>query len=108
MANCNVPSYSPSIEELKQIIEAEGSFILKTLETFKLKWDANNKGDDQTRGMYVSTYIRAVYESILSSHFGENLMNDLFEMYGKNVSKYMANGKGILNNVTLQLIKKSK
>lgn len=37
LATFNVPLYTPSVEELKQIIKVEGSFTLKRSETFKLE-----------------------------------------------------------------------
>ncbi|KAL2337250.1 hypothetical protein Fmac_011696 [Flemingia macrophylla] len=37
----NLPIYGPTIEEVRQVIETEGSFILETLKTFKIGWDAN-------------------------------------------------------------------
>lgn len=108
MASFNVPLHAPSIEELKQIIKLEGSFMLKRLETFKLKLDASSTNNSLNGGTYVAMYVRAGLESFLTSHFGENCMNDLFKMYDKNISICLEKGKGIVNNVTLQLINESK
>lgn len=43
--------------------------------------------------MYVAMCVRAILESLLTSHFGENCINDLFEMYDKKVSKYLKKKK---------------
>ncbi|XP_055811997.1 probable caffeine synthase MTL3 [Solanum dulcamara] len=113
----NLPLYAPSIKEIKQIIEKEGSFKILQLETFKLKWDSNmanhgtEKGeailfDDKNRAAYVAGNMRAVQEPILVDHFGEEIMNDLFERFGKKAIEYMENyGKGIINNVVLSFSK---
>ncbi|MED6164402.1 hypothetical protein PIB30_089663 [Stylosanthes scabra] len=83
----NLPNYDPSIEEVKQVIEEEGSFILHKLETIYQDWDANmngsandnnNKVDENMRGKIVAKYLRAVYEPLLKAHFGELIMDELF------------------------------
>ncbi|MCD7453246.1 hypothetical protein HAX54_020286 [Datura stramonium] len=106
----NLPLYAPSIREIKQIIEKEGSFKILQLETFKLKWDSNmaNHGEkeEKSRATYVAGNMRAVQEPILVDHFGEQIMDDLFERFGKNAIEYMNNyGKGIINNIVFSLSK---
>ncbi|PHT85358.1 hypothetical protein T459_07464 [Capsicum annuum] len=114
--NFNLPLYAPSIKEIKQIIKNEGSFKILQLETFKLKWDSNmaNHGekeekilfDEKSRAVYVAGNMRAVQEPILVDHFGEEIMDDLFERFGAKAIEYMENcGKGIINNVVLSLSK---
>lgn len=110
----NLPLYAPSIKEIKQIIEKEGSFKILQLETFKLKWDSNmanhgEKGEailfnDRNKATYIAENMRAVQESILVDHFEEEIMNDLFERFGNKAIEYMKNyGKGIINNIVLSL-----
>ncbi|KAM3327083.1 hypothetical protein P3S67_002209 [Capsicum chacoense] len=112
--NFNLPLYAPSIKEIKQIIENEGSFKILQLETFKLKWDSSmaNHGekeekilfDQKSRAVYVAGNMRAVQEPILVDHFGEEIMDDLFERFGAKAIEYMENcGKGIINNVVFSL-----
>ncbi|KAJ7967298.1 Carboxyl methyltransferase [Quillaja saponaria] len=80
----NVPYYGATIKEVKKVIEAEGSFTLQKFESFKLDWDACIKQTDkssldkQGRAAIISKVIRAVSEPILASHFGEQVMDDLF------------------------------
>ncbi|XP_009765515.1 probable caffeine synthase MTL3 [Nicotiana sylvestris] len=113
----NLPLYAPSTKELKQIIEKEGSFKLLQLETFKLKWDSNMDDnsekeatifDEKSKAKYIAGNMRAVQEPILVEHFGEEIMDDLFERYGKKAIEYMKNGKGIINNVVVSLSKWNK
>ncbi|PHU21348.1 hypothetical protein BC332_06455 [Capsicum chinense] len=114
--NFNLPLYAPSIKEIKQIIKNEGSFKILQLETFKLKWDSNmaNHGEkeekilfhEKSRAVYVAGNMRAVQEPILVDHFGEEIMDDLFERFGAKAIEYMENcEKGIINNVVLSLSK---
>jgi salicylate 1-O-methyltransferase len=113
LATFNLPLYAPSTEELKQIIDNEDSFKLKHIETFKLPWDANYRatGDSrnqETREEYLGMYMRAIFEPVLASHFGESIMNDLFLRHGKKASEYMRSGKGTINSVVISLVKESK
>ncbi|EEF24632.1 hypothetical protein RCOM_1883870, partial [Ricinus communis] len=59
----NVPLYHPSEEEVKHLIEKEGSFTLARLEKFELSWDSivdygNERAvlDRLERGKYVATF----------------------------------------------------
>ncbi|KAK7390458.1 hypothetical protein VNO78_25764 [Psophocarpus tetragonolobus] len=90
----NLPTYSPTIEEVRQVIKAEGSFILQTLKTFKMGWDANLQNevsdsvvDNKIRGEFIAKTIRAVFEPLLSAEFGKNVMDELFSRFTKKVSK---------------------
>ncbi|XP_057746112.1 salicylate/benzoate carboxyl methyltransferase-like [Arachis stenosperma] len=79
----NMPNYDPSMEEVKQVIEKEGSFILQKLETVPQDWDRNtngggndkNKVDENMRGEIEVKYVRAVTEPLLKTHFGERIMD---------------------------------
>ncbi|XP_060181959.1 probable caffeine synthase MTL3 [Lycium barbarum] len=113
LAKFNLPLYAPSIKEIKQIIGKGGSFKLLHLETFKLKRDSNMAEkeeatlfDEKSRAAYIAGNMRAVQEPILVEHFGEEIMDELFERYGKKAIEYMKNyGKGIINNVVISLSK---
>nr|POF22035.1 7-methylxanthosine synthase 1 [Quercus suber] len=84
--NFNLPYYAATMEEVKKVIEAEGSFTLQKLEAFKVDWDTYikkaNKGLDKQAGeVLLASDIRAVGEPILASHFGEASMEDLFRRF---------------------------
>lgn len=92
----NLPVYHPTIEEVKQVIEAEGSFTLQTLNTFKIGWDANLQDDiddyvvdSKMRGEFIAKYHRAVYEPLLITGFGENIMDELFARFAKLVAHFI-------------------
>ncbi|KAK8963237.1 Monomethylxanthine methyltransferase 2 [Platanthera guangdongensis] len=98
--NCfNLPFYTPSMEEVKSIIEMEGSFHVIHAQTFECNWDPFDESiDDFTvdmdlSGENVAKYIRAVVEPLLASHFGSEIMKDLFSRFAKNIARHMSKGK---------------
>ena len=81
----DLPIYGPTPEEVRQVVEEEGSFTLQTLDTVRIGWDANHQEnvddatvDSKTRAKFVTKSIRAVFEPLLSAKFGEVIMDDLF------------------------------
>ncbi|KAI3930362.1 hypothetical protein MKW92_001094, partial [Papaver armeniacum] len=81
----NFPLYFPSLEEVKAIIQNEGSFGVNQLETFHVNWDGSDSSEggsmtDALRSSYlIANNIRAVSESLLTSQFGEEIINELFD-----------------------------
>ncbi|XP_024178614.1 S-adenosyl-L-methionine:benzoic acid/salicylic acid carboxyl methyltransferase 2-like [Rosa chinensis] len=66
----NMPYYASTADEVKEVIEAEGSFILQNLETFRNDWDCYIKQvncgfDKKVRAAIIFIDIRAVGEPIL-------------------------------------------
>nr|AAM18503.1 N-methyltransferase [Coffea arabica] len=110
----NIPFFTPSAEEVKCIVEEEGSCEILYLETFKAHYDAAFSIDDdypvrsheQIKAEYVASLIRSVYEPILASHFGEAIMPDLFHRLAKHAAKVLHMGKGCYNNLIISLAKK--
>ncbi|EEF29862.1 S-adenosylmethionine-dependent methyltransferase, putative [Ricinus communis] len=66
----NLPLYSPSIEELKKLIEKNGKFSIAKLEAH----------EEDTK-IPPSGYCRAGFESIVKKHFGSEIIEELFERY---------------------------
>ncbi|XP_071921445.1 monomethylxanthine methyltransferase 2 isoform X2 [Coffea arabica] len=120
LASFNLPFFTPSAEEVKCIVEEEGSFEILYLETFKAHYDAGFSidddypvrshfqvyGDEHIKAEYVASLIRSVYEPILASHFGEAIMPDLFHRLAKHAAKVLHLGKGCYNNLIISLAKK--
>lgn len=83
----NFPTYHPTKEEVRQVIEAEGSFTLQIIKTFKMGWDekdnVNYVVDRKMRGEFIAKYHRAVFEPLLIAGFGENIMDALFSRFAK-------------------------
>ncbi|RAL46555.1 unnamed protein product [Cuscuta campestris] len=89
----DVHFYAPSMEEVEEAVESEGSFEMEMLQMF----GADNKGgedsyknDDGEMMMMMRSYgrrvamgVRAVQESMLTHHFGGGILDSLFEEYGR-------------------------
>ncbi|QCE03227.1 jasmonate O-methyltransferase [Vigna unguiculata] len=82
----DLPIYGPTLEEVRQVIEEEGSF--------SLGWDGNlgedvydASVDSQTRALIVAKSIRAIFEPLLSIEFGEVIMDEFFFRFAMTVSQ---------------------
>lgn len=67
----NTPYYKPYPEEIECEVEKEGSFTLDRLELVSSPWDCVTNW----------VYDRAVNESMICSHFGEDIMDPLFNRF---------------------------
>ncbi|XP_027907203.1 7-methylxanthosine synthase 1-like [Vigna unguiculata] len=89
----DLPIYGATAEEVRQVIEEEGSFAIQTLRTFNIGWDANLHEDvddsildSKMKGEFVAKSIRAVFDPLLSVEFGEDTMDEFFTRYAKKVA----------------------
>ncbi|XP_074272748.1 putative jasmonic acid carboxyl methyltransferase 2 [Silene latifolia] len=87
----NVPLYAPSLEEVKLLIEEETSFYGDHFAAIEVEWDGGSGIEQElnsfegrlTRGETIAKMHRAVIESMLEHHFGEDIMDELFYRYAK-------------------------
>ncbi|XP_068660990.1 probable jasmonic acid carboxyl methyltransferase 1 [Aristolochia californica] len=96
----NLPYYAPSVEELTEVVEKEGSFNLNQLDIIQVSWDGsedddegNNPAapfDEVARGLNVAKVMRAVVEPLLVSHFGVAFMDEVFQRYGQIVAQHLS------------------
>uniref|UniRef100_A0A6V7QW54 Uncharacterized protein n=1 Tax=Ananas comosus var. bracteatus TaxID=296719 RepID=A0A6V7QW54_ANACO len=86
MDSFNLPYYQPSMEEVKMVTRDEGSFDLVEEQVFDLNWDVANGGN-------VAGIIRAVSESMLASHFGETIIDELFSRFAAIIAELLLKGK---------------
>ncbi|XP_071718374.1 S-adenosyl-L-methionine:benzoic acid/salicylic acid carboxyl methyltransferase 3-like [Rutidosis leptorrhynchoides] len=107
----NMPIYFPFKDEVKNIVQNEGSFSLDKLATFQVNWDpldadyANANDFNESHGENAAKVVRAVVEPLLSSHFGEFIIEELFKMYEKHVVDHLANQKTRYCNLVISLTK---
>ncbi|XP_060199721.1 probable jasmonic acid carboxyl methyltransferase 2 [Lycium barbarum] len=112
----NAPYYAPCPEELKITVEKEGSFRINRIDAFEIEWDANISSNSPaqcedkkillSRGQQVAKTIRAVVESMVESHFGSEIMDDLFSVYSDLVDVYMYKKRAIYVNLVVSLTRK--
>lgn len=111
----NIPVYNPCEDEVTNIIQYEGSFSLEKMNVFEVNWDpydtdyTNERDAEETshiHGENTAKVIRAVFEPLLTSHFGNSIVDILFKKYRKHVAKHLSNKKSRYFNVTISLTKK--
>lgn len=83
----NVPFYAPSIQEVEEEVRREGSFRLDHVQTYEI--NLSSSGDAKEDGRTVSMAIRAIQESMLSHHFGPDIVDALFHKYTELVTESM-------------------
>ncbi|KAI3853240.1 hypothetical protein MKX03_015721 [Papaver bracteatum] len=76
----NMPLYVPSPSEVKSIILTEGSFTINRLETFEV-----TLGEAGTLN-----FMRPISESLMVSHFGEEIIEELYERYREIVAPLLS------------------
>ncbi|XP_054810239.1 probable methyltransferase TCM_000336 [Prosopis cineraria] len=82
----DVHFYAASREEIEEQVRKEGSFELERIEMSEI--DRN----EQVQGSYgsvVANTVRAIQESMISNHFGEAILDALFEEYAALVDEEM-------------------
>ncbi|CAO2183152.1 unnamed protein product [Urochloa humidicola] len=83
----NVPFYAPSVKEVEEEVRREGSFRLDYVQTYEI--NLSSSGDAKEDGRTVSMAIRAIQESMLSHHFGPDIVDALFHRYTELVTESM-------------------
>ncbi|KAJ8544785.1 hypothetical protein K7X08_017368 [Anisodus acutangulus] len=80
--------YAPCKEEIEDMVNREGSFEVDRLEMFEV--EKNIIGNGMSYGTMVAMTVRAIQESMIAHHFGEAIIESLFEEYGRLVDEEMA------------------
>lgn len=83
----DVHYYEPCKEEIHGIVSKQGSFTLELLQTLESDTISSISGEA------IAKIVRAVQESMISLHFGEGILDELFDVYGKLLDKEMATKK---------------
>ncbi|KAF5180440.1 Indole-3-acetate o-methyltransferase [Thalictrum thalictroides] len=76
----NIPVYAPSLQEFKEIVEADGSFSINRLEVFKAGSPlvVNQPDDAAEVGRALANSCRAVSGVLVDAHIGDKLSDELF------------------------------
>jgi len=76
------------------VIEEEGSFAIQTLRSFNIGWDANIHEDvsdsildSKMKVEFLTKYVRAIFEPLLSVEFGKDTMDELFTRFARKVAQ---------------------
>ncbi|KAL3844728.1 hypothetical protein ACJIZ3_002131 [Penstemon smallii] len=91
--------YAPSKEELEEEVRKEGSFKVEQFEMFEIEKDS---GNCSSYGTAVAKTVRSIQESMVAHHFGEAILDKLFDQYGKLVDEELA--KEDIKSITMVLV----
>ncbi|KAI4297083.1 hypothetical protein L6164_036991 [Bauhinia variegata] len=101
----DMPYFAPTANEVKEIIELEGSFTLQRLEICKLGWDADIDESKEMKAKFTAKYMRAVAEPLLKLHFGDDIMDKLFQRFADKVAQLLEVRKMKYNNLVISMTK---
>ncbi|CAO2047714.1 unnamed protein product [Urochloa humidicola] len=92
----NLPFYAPSVDEVRDVIKESEVFDINHIQLFESNWDPHDDLDDGDlvldsvqSGINVAQSIRAVIEPLIARHFGDHVLDDLFEIYARNVAGHL-------------------
>lgn len=92
----NHPFYTPSVDEVKAVVEENGLFNIEHMGVFKSSWDP--QGDDADSeivfdcidsGANIAKCISAVVEPLMKEYFGEAIIDELFMVYTTMVARHL-------------------
>ncbi|XP_073308804.1 indole-3-acetate O-methyltransferase 1-like [Primulina huaijiensis] len=78
--NFNIPVYAPSLEDFKEVVEADGSFSINKLQVFKggSPLVVNHPDDEAEIGRALANSCRSVSGVLVDAHIGDKLSDELF------------------------------
>ncbi|CAN6381262.1 unnamed protein product [Urochloa humidicola] len=90
----NLPIYVASVSEVKEVINQSGRFDINHINLFELNWDPYHDSEDNVldsiqSAVNIAKSIRAVYETLFVSHFGESIIDALFKEFVNKVVEYL-------------------
>jgi hypothetical protein len=108
----NIPIYCPSVDELKQLVWQNNLLDISDIQL--LEMDGNPMDDlepiegtaaTQATGQSMSATLRAAIESLIASHFGDSILDELFTVFARNFTSYIESEveKSTITVITLYL-----
>jgi len=94
----NLPFYAPSVDEVRDVIRQSQAFDVTHIQLFESNWDPHDDMEDDDGGLVldgvqsgvnVAKCIRAVIGPLIAHHFGDHVLDGLFELYAKNVAVHL-------------------
>ncbi|KAF3946150.1 hypothetical protein ACB098_06G028600 [Castanea mollissima] len=78
--NFNIPVYAPSLQDFKEVVEADGSFVVNKLQVFKggSPLVVNQPDDAAEVGRALANSCRSVSGVLVDAHIGDKLSEELF------------------------------
>uniref|UniRef100_A0A803MEE8 Uncharacterized protein n=1 Tax=Chenopodium quinoa TaxID=63459 RepID=A0A803MEE8_CHEQI len=101
------PCYFANTEDLESIVKKEGSFEVEISRTIVLDV-APEIEDKWERAQIISNFIRAFSESLVSRHFGEDIVTPLYDKLIYYAFQYLDNDEPAQNHAVTVLLRKIK
>lgn len=95
----NVPYYTPSMKEVRELINESRLFDIEHVRLFESNWDPQDDSDGDVvldcagSRANVANCIRAVLEPLIVDHFGEDIIEELFVVFASIVAKHLKKAK---------------
>lgn len=111
LSSFNLPAYGPSVGEVTASVKESGMFDMARIKLFEQNWDPydDSEGDgvldSASSSVNTAKCIRSVMESLVTSHFGEAILDMLFEEYTLRVANHLEKEKTKFNVIVLTLKK---
>ncbi|XP_009631213.1 indole-3-acetate O-methyltransferase 1-like [Nicotiana tomentosiformis] len=88
--NFNIPVYAPSIQDFKEVVEANGSFTINKLQVFRggSPLVVNHPDDAAEVGRALAISCRSVSGVLVDAHIGEQLSDKLFARVERRASRH--------------------
>ncbi|CAI8610116.1 unnamed protein product [Vicia faba] len=113
----NIPTYYPSPSEVNIEVLKEGSFAINKREIFEVNWndldcwEALDIGSEMSKsfkdnGYNMAQCIRAAIESLLICHFGDSVIEEIFDRYKNILNDRMSKERTKFTYLTLLLTRK--
>ncbi|XP_010488883.1 PREDICTED: salicylate/benzoate carboxyl methyltransferase-like [Camelina sativa] len=99
MESFNMPFYNPSEQEVRDVIFKEGSFEIKKIDKFdhivpyKIDLEEENDEDQSFHmeaGIKHARWARCITEPLLVAHFGDAVLEPVFNKYAHYMAKYLS------------------
>ena len=99
----SLPRYILHISEFKANIEPNENFTVETMEEISHPMDYMPLTND-----FITSMFRAILNTIIEKHFGDGVVNELFDPLAKKLDKYPINFKRCIKYVNYLIVLKRK
>lgn len=103
--NFNFPCYFACADELESIVKKEGSFAVENSKTLAIDV-APEIEDKWERAQIITKFIRAFSESLVSRHFGEDILTPLYDKLMHYAYQHLAHAHPAQNHAVTVLLRK--
>uniref|UniRef100_A0A803NCR3 Jasmonate O-methyltransferase n=1 Tax=Chenopodium quinoa TaxID=63459 RepID=A0A803NCR3_CHEQI len=101
----DIPYFGPNEDDIESIVHNQGSFVIENVNTMA-QHVAHEIEDNWERAKVISKFVRSFTESLISRHFGEDVLELLYEKFTQFTCEHLAKGKLIEHHSVIILLKK--